>query len=104
MENSGYEAADKPGTSRPILPENQRRGRKISSRKGKRLGTRRKALSRREQDMQQLQNIIDQAPEIREDRVAAAKQALQAGTLELRGEELAEKLLRDFLHKGSPEA
>jgi flagellar biosynthesis anti-sigma factor FlgM len=104
MSNRGYEAPDNPGPSRPVLPENQRRGRKISSRKGKRLGTRRKILSRREQDMQQLKNIIDQAPDIREDRVAAAKQALQAGTLELRGEKLAEKLLRDFLHKGSPEA
>jgi hypothetical protein len=29
---------------------------------------------------------------------------LQAGGLELRGEELAEKLLHDMLHKLSPEA
>jgi flagellar biosynthesis anti-sigma factor FlgM len=104
MSNSGYEVPDNPGPSRPVLPENQRRGRKISSRKGKRLGTKRKILSRREQDMQQLKNIIAQAPDVREDRVAAAKRALQAGTLELRGEELAEKLLRDFLRTGSPEA
>ena len=93
MSNSGYEAPDKPGPSHPVLPENQRRGRKIVAAMGKRLGTRRKTLSRREQDMQQLQNLIDQAPDIREDRVAAAKQALQAGTLELRGEELAERVL-----------
>jgi anti-sigma28 factor (negative regulator of flagellin synthesis) len=55
-------------------------------------------------DVQHLRNIVDEAPEIRNDRVAAAKQALQAGTLELRGEELAGKLLRDFLHKLSSEA
>jgi anti-sigma28 factor (negative regulator of flagellin synthesis) len=61
-------------------------------------------LSTRTRNIQQLRKIVDEAPEIREDRVAAAKQALQAGVLELRGKELAEKLLREILHKPSPEA
>jgi anti-sigma28 factor (negative regulator of flagellin synthesis) len=104
MSNRGYEAADSAEPSRPDRLENQAEDGKRSHRKGKRLRVRRKAFSGRELDMQQLKKIVDQAPEIRADRVAAAKQALQAGTLELRGEELAEKLLRDFLHKGNAEA
>jgi flagellar biosynthesis anti-sigma factor FlgM len=64
----------------------------------------RKTVSTRARHIQQLRKIVDAAPEIREDRVAAIKQALQAGLLELRGEELAEKLLREMLHTPPPEA
>jgi len=52
----------------------------------------------RDRDIQRAKQIIEETPEIREERVAAAKRALQAGTLNLRGEELAEKLLHDPLH------
>ena len=83
MSNTGYEAPDNPRQSPSVLPEEQGRPRKTARRRGKR---------------------TDEVPEIREDRVAAAKQALQAGVLELRGEELAEKLLRELLHKPTPEA
>ena len=41
---------------------------------------------------------MQETPEIREDRVAAAKLALQNNTLMLEGEALAEKLLEDPLH------
>lgn len=37
------------------------------------------------------------APDIREDRVAAAKEALARGTLPLRGTELVDKVLRGML-------
>ena len=104
MSNTGYEAPDNPRQSPSVLPEDQRRPRKTSRRRGKRLGVGRKTLSTRARKIQQLRKIVDEAPEIREDRVAAAKQALQAGVLELRGEELAEKLLRELLHKPTPEA
>ena len=104
MSNTGYEAPDKPGQSRPVLSEHQDRGRKAPRRKRKRSEASRQGLSSQAQDMQRLRKIVDEAPEIRDDRVAAAKQALQAGRLELRGEELAGKLLHDFLHKLSSEA
>ncbi|HEY7493151.1 MAG TPA: flagellar biosynthesis anti-sigma factor FlgM [Candidatus Tectomicrobia bacterium] len=49
-------------------------------------------------NIRRAKQIIEETPEIREERVAAAKRALQAGTLNLHGEELAEKLLHDPLH------
>ena len=54
--------------------------------------------SDRDRAIQRAKQIVEETPEIREDRVAAAKRALQAGTLNLHGEELAEKLLHDPLH------
>jgi anti-sigma28 factor (negative regulator of flagellin synthesis) len=52
----------------------------------------------RDRAIQRAKQIVEETPEIREERVAAAKRALQAGTLNLHGEELAEKLLHDPLH------
>ena len=104
MSNTGYEASDKPGQSRSVLSEYQEGERKAPRRKRKRSGASRKGVSPGAPDMQHLRKIVDEAPEVRDERVAAAKQALQAGRLELRGEELAGKLLRDFLHKFSSEA
>jgi anti-sigma28 factor (negative regulator of flagellin synthesis) len=43
--------------------------------------------------------VVRDAPDVRQDRVARAKRALRNGTLMLTGEQLAEKLLEDPLHK-----
>jgi flagellar biosynthesis anti-sigma factor FlgM len=104
MSHRRYDTSDTPGQSHAALPEKQGRGQRIATRKGKRPGVRRKALSRHEKELQRLRKIVEQAPAVREDRVAAAKKALQAGGLELRGEKLAEKLLHEFLHRSTPEA
>lgn len=45
----------------------------------------------------QLRQRIDGTPEIRGDRVAAAKRALQGGMLHLHGQDLAEKVLDEVL-------
>ena len=52
----------------------------------------------RDCDIQRAKRVVEETPEVREERVAAAKRALQAGTLKLQGAELADKLLRDPLH------
>jgi anti-sigma28 factor (negative regulator of flagellin synthesis) len=52
----------------------------------------------RDRHVQRARRTVEETPEVREERVAAAKRALQAGTLKLRGEELVEKLLCDPLH------
>ncbi len=44
--------------------------------------------------MQDVCDMVHAAPDIREDRVAAAKAALAQGTLPLRGMELVDKVLR----------
>jgi anti-sigma28 factor (negative regulator of flagellin synthesis) len=56
----------------------------------------------RDRHIQQAKQLIEATPEIREARVAAAQCALQAGTLNLHGEDLAEKLLHDPLHTPGP--
>jgi hypothetical protein len=57
----------------------------------------------RDRDIQRAKQIIENTPEIREGRVAAAKCALRAGMLNLHGEDLAEKLLHDPLHNAELE-
>jgi anti-sigma28 factor (negative regulator of flagellin synthesis) len=47
--------------------------------------------------LQRAKKAAEEAPDIREDRVAAMKRALQNGTLTLGGKDLAEKLLRETL-------
>ena len=53
----------------------------------------------RERDIQHAQRLVDQTPDIREDRVAAAKQALRSGRLCLSASKLAERLFADDLHR-----
>jgi anti-sigma28 factor (negative regulator of flagellin synthesis) len=55
-------------------------------------------MSDRDFAIQRIRMLVDEAPEIREDRVAEVKRAMQAGRLNLRGADLAEKLLDDILH------
>ncbi len=54
-------------------------------------------LSSQARTIQQVREAAREAPEIREDRVERARQALQNGSLNLQGADLAEKLLQDTL-------
>jgi anti-sigma28 factor (negative regulator of flagellin synthesis) len=58
----------------------------------------------RDREIQRARQVIEETPDVREERVAAAKLALQAGELNVRGEDLAEKLLADPLHSSDLEA
>ena len=55
-------------------------------------------LSARARDLQHAREVVEATPEIREERVTAAQQALENGTLPLQGAVLADKLLSDPLH------
>lgn len=50
-------------------------------------------------DIQYVHDMAKAAPDIREERVAAAKEALARGTLPLCGIDLADKVLRDMLQE-----
>lgn len=63
-------------------------------------GTDRVELSARVRDIQRIQEVLQQTPEVREDRVAEAKTALQSGTLSLGGAELTPKLFATLRHTG----
>ena len=59
----------------------------------------RRRRSSRTRDVQRAQQAVEQAPDVRHDRVAAIKRVLESGTLKLNATELAEKLLDDPLHQ-----
>ena len=54
-------------------------------------------LSSRARDIQRAREVAQGAPNIREDKVEAARRALQNGTLNLDGQDLADKFLQDVL-------
>jgi negative regulator of flagellin synthesis FlgM len=52
-------------------------------------------LSAEARDIQRAREVAQGAPEVREDKVEAARRALQSGQLNLKGQDLAEKLLQE---------
>jgi flagellar biosynthesis anti-sigma factor FlgM len=61
-------------------------------------------LSSQARDIQRAREVAQGAPEIRADKVEAAQHALQSGSLNLNGQDLADKLLQDALHAESGRA
>jgi negative regulator of flagellin synthesis FlgM len=54
-------------------------------------------LSSQARDIQRAREVAQSAPEVRTDKVEAARRALQSGNLNLQGQDLAKKLLEDSL-------
>jgi negative regulator of flagellin synthesis FlgM len=54
-------------------------------------------LSSQARDIQRAREVAQGAPEVRADKVEAARRAVQSGNLNLQGQDLAEKLLQDTL-------
>jgi negative regulator of flagellin synthesis FlgM len=54
-------------------------------------------LSSQARDIQRAREVAQGAPEVRADKVEAARRAVQSGNLNLQGQELAKKLLEDSL-------
>jgi len=54
-------------------------------------------LSSQARDIQRAREVAQGAPEVRADKVEAARRALQSGKLNLKGQDLAEKILKDTL-------
>lgn len=52
-------------------------------------------LSSQARDIQRAREVAQDAPEVRMDKVEAARRALHSGHLNLNGRDLAEKLLKD---------
>jgi len=61
-------------------------------------------LSSQARDIQRAREVAQGAPEIRADKVEAARHDLQSGNLNLQGRDLADKLLQDALHAESGRA
>ena len=54
-------------------------------------------LSSQARDIQRAREVAQDAPEVRADKVEAARRALHSGKLNLKGQELAEKIVKDSL-------
>ena len=54
-------------------------------------------LSSQARDIQRAREVAQGAPEVREDKVEEARRALHSGKLNLKGQDLAEKIMKDRL-------
>jgi negative regulator of flagellin synthesis FlgM len=54
-------------------------------------------LSSQARDIQRAREVAQDAPEVRADKVEAARRALQSGNLNLNGKDLADKIVQDTL-------
>lgn len=61
------------------------------------------AAGTREKDFERVKKVVEKATDIREARVEAAKLALKQGKLNLKGNDLAEKILADPLNQADVE-
>lgn len=61
------------------------------------LGTDKVVLSRESQEYQAALRAVDAASEVREEKVAAIKDAIKSGTYHVDGEQIAEKILQRSL-------
>lgn len=61
------------------------------------------AVGSREKDFERVKKVVEQATDIRQARVEAAKLALKQGKLHLKGKDLAEKILADPLNQADVE-
>jgi negative regulator of flagellin synthesis FlgM len=61
-------------------------------------------LSPQARDIQRAREVAQRAPEVRAEKVEASRRALQSGSLNLNGQDLADKLLQDALHAESDKA
>jgi negative regulator of flagellin synthesis FlgM len=54
-------------------------------------------LSQRAKDIQKIKKIVEETPEIREDKVTDLKQKIEQGIYNVKGEKVAQKLLEDLI-------
>ena len=57
------------------------------------------AQGARENDFERIKKVVAQATDLRQERIEAAKRALKEGKLNLKGSDLAEKILADPLNQ-----
>lgn len=92
-------SGDKPHVLRTYLKKTEE-DEKVSQ--GKRtergaLGQDRVELSKeaREKQFQEIRRLADETPDVREEKVAALKKAVEDGTYRVRGEEVAKKMIKE---------
>jgi negative regulator of flagellin synthesis FlgM len=101
---------DQNTTNTTQRPENAVRGKEVSRTKSSEdvdnsnevAAGDRVELSSQARDIQRAREVAQEAPEVREDKVEAARRAVQSGSLNLKGQDLTEKLLQDALPSREP--
>ncbi len=54
-------------------------------------------LSQKAKDIEMIREIIRKTPDVREDRVALIKKKIESGEYSVKGKEVADQMLREFL-------
>ena len=54
-------------------------------------------LSRKAKDIETIREILRKTPDVREDRVALIKKKIESGEYSVKGKEVADQMLREFL-------
>ena len=55
------------------------------------------SLSQKAKDIERIQEILRNTPDVREDRVALLKKKIESGEYNVKGKEVADQMLREFL-------
>jgi negative regulator of flagellin synthesis FlgM len=71
----------------------------LKGRKGKDLGPLKEkgTLSQKAKDIEMIREILRKTPDVREDKVALIKKKLESGEYSVKGKEVADQMLREFL-------
>lgn len=64
---------------------------------GKTVQTERVKLSPKARDIQKIREVMEATPEIREEKVGQFKKEIEAGTYSVKGDQVAEKMIRESL-------
>ena len=69
----------------------------INTRKNEQLSEERVELSKKASYLNKISNIIQKTPDIREEKVALLREKIASGSYNISGQEIADKMLREFL-------
>ena len=69
----------------------------INTRKNERISEERVEISPKASDLNKIREIVRKTPDIREEKVASLREKIAAGNYSIRGQEIADKMLRESL-------
>ena len=69
----------------------------VNTHKNERLSEGRVELSKKASDLNKITNIIQKTPDVREEKVALLREKIASGIYNISGQEIADKMLKEFL-------
>jgi len=69
----------------------------LNTHKNERLSEEKVEISKKASDLNKMRNIIQKTPEVREEKVALLREKIASGGYKVSGQEIADKMLKEFL-------